>query len=498
MDRPQRARRPQKDDVLQVPVHALAFGGKGVARLDEFVIFVAGGVPGDVARVLVTRSKKRYAEARVLDLVEPSPSRVRPRCSSFGTCGGCVWQSLDYDKQLTFKSEQVRDCLERLGGLKDFELRPILGMVDPWRYRNRVDFSIGDSPDGAVVGFRPPGRWDTVLPVAECHLLPEQMESIRASVECWLRKEDLPGWDPRAGEGFARQLVVRSAQRGAELLACLVTAPAPLPDADGLVQTLRSVQPGIVGVVQSVNSGRAELSAGLESRTLWGRPHLLETLTGVTLKVSLDAFFQTNAVMAQTLFDLVAEEAYGPSAIRPAPASEDGSSPPGPIVWDLYSGVGSIALSLSDRAAAVLGVEAVPGAVSDAEANALLNGIENTCFVAGDVRRVLREVIEGPRVLPDKVRKPDVVVVDPPRAGLSKKVVSRIAEVRPPRIVYVSCNPSTMAPNVAQFDEQGYRLERVTPVDMFPHTPHVEAVALLVRRGDRSAAESPPRLENGA
>jgi 23S rRNA (uracil1939-C5)-methyltransferase len=467
-------------------VQTLAFGGRGVARLHDFVVFVTGAVPGDVVRVSVTKTKKRYAEARVLELIRPSPDRSGPRCSSFGSCGGCVWQNLDYGVQLAYKARQVRESLEHLGGLSGFELRPILGMANPWRYRNRVDFSIGISSAGAVVGFRPPGRWDSVLPLSECHLLPEEMEGVRAAVESWLREKGLPGWDPRTGQGFARHLVVRSAQLGSELLVNLVTGLGDLPDAEGFVERLRSAHPGIVGVAQAVNAGRAELSAGLESRMLWGRPYLLERLAGITLRVSLAAFFQTNTIMAHVLYGLVAEEALSNSPRR---AEAESGVPPvaartdGPVVWDLFSGVGSIGLSLAGRAAGVLGIEAIPAAIRDAEENARLNGIDNARFVEGDVRRVLREVAQGIRRLPTGLENPDVVVVDPPRAGLSKRIVSRVGDVGAPRIVYVSCNPTTMAPNIAQFQEHGYRLERVTPVDMFPHTPHVEAVGLLVRRG---------------
>jgi 23S rRNA (uracil1939-C5)-methyltransferase len=396
-----------------------------------------------------------------------------------------VWQNLDYKVQLAYKAQQVRESLERLGGLRDFEVRPILGMADPWRYRNRVDFSIGCSPEGAVVGYRPAGRWDTVLPLSECHLVSENMEGVRASVEGWLRARELPGWNPRTAEGFARHLVVRRAQGDSELLVNLVTYPGDLPDEEGLVDALRSTHPGIVGVAHSFNEGRAELSAGLESRMLWGRPYVLEGLAGITLKVSLDAFFQTNTQMAHMLIGAVADEALGPNSKASSRSGDylmaDRDS--GPVIWDLYSGVGSIGLSLAGLAAAVLGVETSPAAVSDAQQNANLNGIENSSFLEGDVRRVLREVAQGSRRLPVGLERPDVVVVDPPRSGLHKRVVFRIGEMAVPRIVYVSCNPATMAPNLAQFQDYGYCLERVTPVDMFPHTPHVEAVGLLVREG---------------
>ena len=292
----------------------------------------------------------------------------------------------------------------------------------------------------------------------------------------------------------------------------LVTGSPDLPDAQGLVERLRASHPQVVGVAHAVNEGRAEVSSGLGPVTLWGRSFLLEQVAGITLKVSVDAFFQTNTLMAHALFALVAREVHAPLpgdcesgscaagtsvagtvvALAPAvgaPSTSvsglDVSARDVPVIWDLFCGVGSIGLSLAGRAHAVLGIEAVPAAVGDARENARLNGIENAHFVEGDVRRVLRELAQGVRTLPEGLEKPDVIVVDPPRAGLSGRVVFRIGELGAPRIVYVSCNPSTMAPNIAQLQEHGYRLVRVTPVDMFPHTPHVEAVGLLVR--ERSA-----------
>ncbi len=473
----------QRNQTLDLTVTGLAFGGKGVAKIDDFVVFVSGAVPGDVVRARVSKTKKRYAEARVEKLVTPSPDRCPARCSTFGACGGCVWQSLDYNVQSGYKTEQVRESLEHLGGLTDFELLPAVSMANPWRYRNRADFSVGMIEQGAVVGFRPPGRWDSVLPLWECHLLGLAIEQVRTTVEKWLRDNSLPGWDPRTGTGFARHLLVRSAQMGGEVVVSLVTTPEDLPDAAGLVERLRSAHPEVVGIVHAVNGGQAEVSTGLQSTTLWGRPYLMEQVAGITLKVSIDAFFQTNTLMAHALYGLVAHEAGVATGDAAAASGRPHATADGPVIWDLYSGVGSIGLSLAGRAQAVLGIEAVPAAVEDARENARLNGIDNAFFLEGDVAKVLREVADGDRRLPEGLERPDVIVIDPPRAGLAKKAVSRIGEVGAPRIVYVSCNPATMAPNVAQLQDYGYRLMRVTPVDMFPHTPHVEAVGLLLRDG---------------
>jgi 23S rRNA (uracil1939-C5)-methyltransferase len=463
-----------KNQIVELNVTNLAFGGAGIAKIGEFVIFVTGAVPGDVVKARITKTKKRHAEARAEEIISPSPDRIAARCPSFGSCGGCVWQGLDYAVQLEYKSRQVRESLEHLGGLKDFELRPIRGMSDPWRYRNRADFSIGITEPGAIVGFRPPGRWDTVLPIGECHLLDPGIELARGVVEAWLREEGLPGWDPRRGQGFARHLLARSAQNGGELLLSLVTIPGELPGADRLMEQLRSELPQLVGFVHSINGGQAELSSGLEGTTLWGRPYLLGNVAGITLKISLNAFFQTNTRQTEVLYGLAIQE-----VTAPRPGAAPGAAP-APVIWDLYSGVGSIGLSLARSAKALLGIEAVPAAVEDARENARMNGIENASFLEGDVAKVLRAVAEGTLQLPPEVARPDVIVVDPPRPGLTEKALTRVGEMAVPRIVYVSCNPATMGPNVARLQDFGYRLVRVTPVDMFPHTPHVECVGLLV------------------
>jgi 23S rRNA (uracil1939-C5)-methyltransferase len=470
--------RLHKSQVVELAVTNLAFGGAGIAKIGEFVVFVTGGVPGDVVKARVTKVKKSYAEARAVEIVTPSPERISARCTHFGTCGGCVWQGLDYKVQLDYKTRQVRESLEHLGGLRDFELLTIEGMAEPWRYRNRADFSVGLSENGAIIGFKLPGRWDTVLGIGECHLLDPGIERARAIVEAWLREAGLPGWDPRRNEGFARHLLVRSAQNGAELLVSLVTVPGELPGVERLIERLRAELPQLVGFVHSLNEGPAELSAGLEGTTLWGRPYLLEKVAGITLKISVNAFFQTNARQTEVLYGLAAREV---TADLPGTGAAEVDAPPLPVIWDLYSGVGSIGLSLAKHAEAVLGIEAIPDAVENAKENARLNGIENTYFLEGDVAKVLRAVAEGARELPAPVAKPDVIVVDPPRAGLMDKAIVRIGEIGAPRIVYVSCNPATMGPNVAKLQEYGYRLVRVTPVDMFPHTPHVECVGLLTR-----------------
>ena len=467
-------RRLRKGERVELVIATLAFGGQGIGRLDNFVVFVDGAVPGDVAEVAVTRVKRSFAEARLERLLTPSPDRRDAACGHFGSCGGCRWQSLEYGVQLRYKEQQVRDSLERLGGLGGFELHPIKGMPDPWRYRNKVEFSIAGVDGEPTVGFHPPGRWDTVLPLSECRLVPMETEAIRSTVESWLRDVGVVPWNARARTGFARHLTVREAAMTGEILVSLVTSPGELPDPGGLVRRLRATHPGVVGILHAVNAGTAEVASRVPHTTLWGRTYLFERLGGLRLKIGIDAFFQTNTRMAEVLYAAAADAAgLAPDAGRNAGTR--------PVIWDLYSGIGSIALSMASGARAVLGIEIVESAVADARENARLNGVVTATFLHGDARVVLKEVLEERRELPEGLEHPDVVVLDPPRGGLAKKVVARVATAHPARIVYVSCNPTTMAPDCAHFAELGYRLVRVTPVDMFPHTPHIEAVGLLER-----------------
>lgn len=457
--------KPRRHETLDLQISNLAYGGKGVARREGFVFFVAGAVPGDLVRTSVTKVKKNYAEARLEDILEPSPERRRPECPHFGNCGGCRWQSLEYSAQLKYKEQQVRESLEKLGGLEGFELQSIRGMEDPWRYRNKVEFSLGAGEDGStVIGFHPPGRWDTVLPLTQCLLAPEATEGLRTVVEKWARESGLSPWDAREERGFLRHLTVREAHSTGEILISLTTSGPNLPGSEKLVEGIRTAYPQTAGVLHSVNEGAAGIANHIPYTTLWGRPHIYEELDGLRLKVSIDAFLQTNTRMSSVLYGLIAEA-----------ADLSGRE----VVWDLYSGIGSIGLYLARDAESVLGIEMVPAAVADSRENAALNGIESAHFLEGNARPVLKEILEGSKNVPTSRVQPDVVVLDPPRGGLAKKVIARVATAAPARIVYVSCNPATMAANLQQFAELGYPLQRVTPVDMFPHTPHIEAVGLL-------------------
>jgi len=436
------AARARRGELLEVEIDSLAFGGRGVARADGFVVFVVGGLPGDRVRAEVTKAKRRFAEARAVELLRPAADRVADRCLHGGEpCPGAPWQGLPYERQLTHKREQVDEALRRIGGLEGYELEEIEPAVEQWRYRNKLEYSFGEQDGEPILGFHARGRWDLIVDVEDCHLASEEGNAARNAVRDWARAESAPAFDRRARRGVLRNLVVREGRRSGQIQTRLVTSRARFPK-----------PPVDLHTMVEDDSGGAEGPTGA-----LGEERLREELCGLRWEISHTAFFQTNTEMAERLYAAAAEYA-GLSGVE--------------RVFDLYCGIGTIGLTMAGRAGEVWGLEIVPEAIADAERNAERNGIENARFVAGSARTGVRPLLE-------QAGKPDVVVIDPPRAGLSQKIVRRLIECDAKRIVYVSCNPTTLAPNAAQLGEAGYALRRVKPVDMFPQTPHIECVALL-------------------
>jgi 23S rRNA (uracil1939-C5)-methyltransferase len=448
--------RPERGAILDLHVDALAYGGNGIARLEAggdgrgYVVFVGGAVPGDRVRAVVTKRKRGYAEARTLEVLEPSPERIAPRADH----PGAPWQVLPYERQLAVKQEQVHDALTRIGHLEGFVLDGIVPAVAPWRYRNKLEYSFGTDDAGELVcGFHAPGSWHEIVPVTDCLLASERSNAAREQVAAWCRAQGLAAMDRRTQTGMLRNLVVREGRRTGELHVRLVTGPGEL-DTASLAAAV-----DCAGLMWTRTDALAETTQGGTTELVAGAPALEEELGGLRLAISPLAFFQTNTEMAERLYAVAAQLADLQGWER---------------VYDLYCGIGTVGLSLAARAGEVWGLEIVEEAVGDAILNARRNEIDNAHFFAGDVRLALRE-------LTAEAGRPDVCLVDPPRAGLSQKVVRRIIESAPRRIVYISCNPTTLAPNAAQLVEAGYALRRVVPVDMFPQTPHIECVALLER-----------------
>jgi 23S rRNA (uracil1939-C5)-methyltransferase len=448
-----------KGEEHELRIDSLAFGGNGVARLDGFVVFVRRGLPGDLVRARVTKVKRNHAEALAIDVLEASPQRVDAPCAHYPACGGCRFQDLAYEAQIQAKEAQVRDALERLGGLADPPLEPLLPAASLFGYRNKLEYSFAQTGAGPGLGFHRAGRWDEVLEIDRCWLTSDLGNAIRNAVRDWAREERLVAYDQAEHTGFLRHLVVREGVNTRQALVVLVTAHGPIADPQHLVDCLRRF-PEVRSIHRAVNAGTAEVTSGLATELLWGEEAIEEELCGLRFRVRPNAFLQTNTVMAEQLYELAGDYA---------------GLTGGETVYDLFCGTGTIGLTLARRALTVWGVEASEESVACALENAELNGIANAAFFAGDVGRSLED-------LHTRSGDPDVVVVDPPRAGLSGRAVRRLGELEAGRIVYVSCNPTTLAANAKQLvSEWGYRLERARPVDMFPHTPHVETVALLTR-----------------
>ena len=433
---------------VEATIESLAYGGRGIARIDGYVLFVSDAIPGDRVLAKVTKSKRSYGEARAVRILQPSPERIPPVADH----PGAPWQVLPYERQLEVKAEQVEDALRRIGRLDGFELDPIVPSTRQWRYRNKVEYSFGYGPeDELVCGFHMPGRFDAVAPMDDCKLVSERNNAAREAVLAWAREHGLTAWDRRTHQGVLRNLVVRDGHRTGELQVRLVTSPADLPVHELMTRV------DCEGLFWTQTAGLGESTANGDTKLITGAKKLTEQLGELRFRISPEAFFQTNTEMAEVLYGTAVEFAQLRGVER---------------VYDLFCGIGTIALTLAERAREVIGVELVEPAVADAIANAKANEIDNAQFFAGDIRVAMRELVE-------RVGKPDVVVVDPPRAGLSQKVVRRIVEAAPKRIVYVSCNPTTLAPNAAQLVEAGYELKKVRPVDMFPQTHHIECVAVL-------------------
>jgi 23S rRNA (uracil1939-C5)-methyltransferase len=445
------AARPCRGDELELTIDRLAHGGAGVARTDGYVVFVRGAVPGDRVRARVTKAKRSFAEADSIELLSPSADRREPVAPH----PGAPWQVLPYERQLREKEDQVRDALTRLGGFDQPPVEPIVPAVEQLRYRNKLEYSFGEDDAGELVlGFHRPGRYDVIDDVTLDVLASERVDELREAVKAWCRAEGLSAWDRRGQEGLLRNLVVREGRRTGQLQARLVTSPGSSLRVDELAAVVPAES-----VLWTRAPGVAETTREGQTEVVKGSANLEEELSGLRFRISPGAFFQTNTEMAERLYGTAVELAGLSGRER---------------VLDLFCGIGTIALVLALDAAEVWGVEIVEEAVADAIENARLNGVDNARFFAGDVRLAMRPLLE-------RSGQPDVVVVDPPRAGLSQKVVRRILEADARRIVYVSCNPTTLAPNARQLADAGYSLKTVRPVDMFPQTPHIECAALLER-----------------
>ncbi|SFM40558.1 23S rRNA (uracil(1939)-C(5))-methyltransferase RlmD [Thermodesulforhabdus norvegica] len=457
---------------LIVKIEKFALGGKGLSRVNGEVLFVDGGIPGATVRVKVTRKKKSYSEARILEVIEPSPDESPPFCFHASYCGGCYWQRVNYDRQLEWKERLVRETLEHLGNLDASTVRPITPSPETLYYRNKMEFAFSARrwfrPDEIAkevelkrdcgLGLHVKGHFDRVFNVEECYLESPQAVDLLKTVREFCRGSGLPAYDINRKEGFWRFLVIREGKNTDQRLIHLITTTND--EAAGTIEALGQMleKTGMVTTfVHSTNDSLSQVAFGESSIVLFGQGYIEERLGNFRFRISPNSFFQTNPRGAEILYGKVLECA---------------GLTGGETVWDLYCGTGSISIFVAPHARRVVGVELVEEAVADAYVNVELNGIENCTFHAGDIKEVIREL---------STDVPDVIITDPPRAGMNPKVIRGLKDVKARRLVAVSCNPATLARDLSMLADS-YRLLEVYPFDMFPHTPHIECVALLERK----------------
>lgn len=453
--RPSPAATVRRGDRLELEVTGLAFGGAALAKVDGFVIFVENALPGDRVAATVFRRKRQYAEARAEAVLRPSPARVTPRCEHVPICGGCRFQDLDYAEQLRHKERQVEECLAHLGGLTA-AVRPVVPAPERFHYRNKMEFSFGSDASGALtLGLHRRGFFDRSFDLGRCHIARPVASEIVAETRAWARSEGLEPYDTRRHTGLLRFLAVREGIRTGQVMVNLV-ASAPHPSFAGFAERITARFPSVASVVLNLTRRKAQIAVGEEERVLAGRDRIEERLGDLVFEISSASFFQTNTEQGERLLETAMEglELRGDER-----------------VLDVYSGTGTFTLPIARRAREAVGIESSEAAVRDARRNAERNGIENVRFVRAEAAEALRE----------ERGSPDAVLVDPPRAGLHPAVARRLIEMGAPRLVYVSCNPATLGRDLALFCEERYRLSWVRPVDMFPHTAHIECVAALAR-----------------
>jgi 23S rRNA (uracil1939-C5)-methyltransferase len=436
----------------------LAFDGKAVAHHDGKVVFLDAGLPGETVVAEITRSKPRYNQARVKEIIERSPSRIDARCSHFDECGGCTWQDLEYADQLKFKKQQVIECLKRIGGLEDVVVADILPSENVFHYRNKMEFSFHFLDDGAFhLGLHRRGRFDEIFDLTACYLQGETLNDMVAEVRDFVREHNIPVYDVKRHTGYMRFLVFRQAHFTRQTMINLVTNRGDFPEVDQLVGRLTKRFPEITTIVHGQNDKKSNIAVSEIESVLYGPGYIEEELMGLRFKIRANSFFQTNSAQSERLYQT------GFDLLDPGPEDR---------LLDLYCGTGTIGLLLASRVKEVVGVELVPDAVEMAAENAVQNEIENVSFFQGHVKEFLKS-------LPEDQRSFDCVVIDPPRAGLHPKALKRVIGLQAPKLLYISCNPATFARDAQALLGAGYRVSEVHPVDMFPHTRHIEVVALF-------------------
>lgn len=478
-----------------VTIESVAAEGKCVAHVDDKVVFVPFVVPGDVVDLQVTKKKHKYCEARVARFVSKSPLRIEPRCEHFGICGGCKWQNLPYSEQLKAKQQQVYDQLTRIGKVELPEFHPILGSVKQWEYRNKLEFGCANKrwytaeelqnlPEGAglnesAIGFHITGAFDKIYPINKCWLMDDLQNKVRNDIYNYAVEKGLTFYDTRAQHGLLRNLMFRNSNTGEWMLLIQFHYDEPGDEqrAMDLLEHIANAFPQITSLIYVDNQKGNDTIGDLELTTYKGTDFIYETMEDLKFKVGPKSFYQTNTEQAYHLYSVARNFAVGDLNKTQKETTKDADNKP--LIYDLYTGTGTIANFVARDARKVIGIEYVPEAIEDAKVNSKINGITNTEFFAGDMKDILTDDFIA------RYGRPDIIITDPPRAGMHPDVVKVILNAAPDKIVYVSCNPATQARDLALLNPE-YRVAQVQPVDMFPHTPHVENVVQLIKRDKQS------------
>jgi len=469
----------KKGQVIELSIESTAFKGKGIAKIDGLAVFVPGTAPGDKIKAMITRKKKSFREAKMLELIEPSPIRVKPVCRHANTCGGCTWQHIPYEKQVEYKEQHVRDHIERIAHLSPDIVQPIIPCDEPLYYRNKMEYSFGTrrwlsdeeiqkdefvDDSGFASGLHAPGRYDKILNLQECHLQEKISFRLLDYVRNYCIEHNIPAFDTHKNEGFMRHLVIRTSDYTDDLMVNLVTYKDEPDTVQGLKDALLKEFPEITTVVNNVNDQQNPTAIGRFEHVLYGPGYIVDKIGSHSFKIHANAFFQTNTRQAEKLYNVAREYA---------------DLDQGGHLFDLYCGVGTLSLYMADKADKVTGIELVEVAIENARFNAKENSVENARFVLGDMKDTFND-----QFLQEN-GQPDCVITDPPRSGMHPDVVKQLANLNLKKLVYVSCNPSTMARDLKILKDV-YDVESVQPVDMFPQTYHIEAVAKLRHKSQSS------------
>lgn len=449
----------KKDDIVELNIEDLGSDGEGIGRIDGYTLFVKGALVGDQITAKILKTKKSYGYAKIEKINQPSPYRVEPRCDKANKCGGCQLQHLDYNKQLEYKQNKVKNCLERIGGFTDItsKMEPMIGMDDPYYYRNKSQFPVGKNKEGNIVTGFYASRTHSIIDTSHCFIGAKVNELILNKVKDFLKEYKIETYDEINHVGLVRHILTRVGFITGEIMVCLVINGKELPHKDELIESLKEIR-GMTSISINVNQEKTNVILGNQVITLWGTPYITDYIGEIKYHISPLSFYQVNPVQTKKLYekalsyaDLTGEE----------------------TVVDLYCGIGTISLFLAKKAKKVLGVEIVPQAIEDAKVNAKINNIENATFLVGAAEEII------PKKYKEENLKADVIVVDPPRKGCDESLLETMILMAPKRIVYVSCDPATLARDVKYLSENGYEMKKVCTVDQFSHSTHVESVVLM-------------------